>query len=191
MQKTKSNHATHAAGVLPAGEVRSVFERRASWFSSGSGLPKKSLGTMKKRYLDNENNRGLCIGEIQRRIAAQTTITLGSPRTLSIQPQNLQPSRQARPPLPFPFSIPPLSLLCPLFTGCVGDFRRSRLDSFFIEDRGFFFKVMKAAGLLGYFGLCLPFHIINSGSARESAGYNRKEGVDIATAPFFEGSAST
>lgn len=35
------------------------------------------------------------------------------------------------------------------------------------------------------FGLCLPFLIIikNSGSARESAGNNRKEGVHVAAAP--------
>ncbi|OIT38889.1 nadh-ubiquinone oxidoreductase chain 2 [Nicotiana attenuata] len=36
------------------------------------------------------------------------------------------------------------------------------------------------------FGLCLPFIIKNSGSARESAGNNRKEGVHVAavSAPF-------
>ncbi|KAK9081437.1 hypothetical protein Sjap_026629 [Stephania japonica] len=33
------------------------------------------------------------------------------------------------------------------------------------------------------FGLCLPFLIKNSGSARESAGNNRKEGVHVAAAP--------
>jgi hypothetical protein len=33
------------------------------------------------------------------------------------------------------------------------------------------------------FVLCLPFLIINSGSARESAGNNRKEGVHVAAAP--------
>lgn len=33
------------------------------------------------------------------------------------------------------------------------------------------------------FGLCLPFIIKNSGSARESAGNNRKEGVHVAAAP--------
>ncbi|KAL3520238.1 hypothetical protein ACH5RR_018387 [Cinchona calisaya] len=35
------------------------------------------------------------------------------------------------------------------------------------------------------FGLCLPFLIKNSGSARESAGNNRKEGVHVAAAPAF------
>lgn len=33
------------------------------------------------------------------------------------------------------------------------------------------------------FGLCLPFLIKNYGSARESAGNNRKEGVHVAAAP--------
>lgn len=33
------------------------------------------------------------------------------------------------------------------------------------------------------FGLCLPFIKNNSGSARESAGNNRKEGVHVAAAP--------
>ena len=33
------------------------------------------------------------------------------------------------------------------------------------------------------FGLCLPFLIKNSGSARESAGNNRKEGVHVTAAP--------
>jgi hypothetical protein len=33
------------------------------------------------------------------------------------------------------------------------------------------------------FGLCLPFKKRNSGSARESAGNNRKEGVHVAAAP--------
>lgn len=33
------------------------------------------------------------------------------------------------------------------------------------------------------FGLCLPFLIMNSGSARESAGNKRKEGVHVAAAP--------
>jgi hypothetical protein len=33
------------------------------------------------------------------------------------------------------------------------------------------------------FGLCLPFIMKNSGSARESAGNNRKEGVHVAAAP--------
>jgi hypothetical protein len=33
------------------------------------------------------------------------------------------------------------------------------------------------------FGLYLPFIIKNSGSARESAGNNRKEGVHVAAAP--------
>ncbi|GKF93230.1 hypothetical protein Tco_0279949, partial [Tanacetum coccineum] len=33
------------------------------------------------------------------------------------------------------------------------------------------------------FGLCLPFLIKNSGSAQESAGNNRKEGVHVAAAP--------
>lgn len=32
-------------------------------------------------------------------------------------------------------------------------------------------------------GLCLPFLIKNSGSARESAGNKRKEGVHVAAAP--------
>ena len=43
------------------------------------------------------------------------------------------------------------------------------------------------------FGLCLPF-FFNSGSARESAGNNRKEGVHVAAAPapfWAAGSAST
>ncbi|GKE45011.1 hypothetical protein Tco_1472295 [Tanacetum coccineum] len=33
------------------------------------------------------------------------------------------------------------------------------------------------------FGLCLPFQIKNSGSAQESAGNNRKEGVHVAAGP--------
>ena len=43
-------------------------------------------------------------------------------------------------------------------------------------------KTKKAEGIAA-FGLCLPFLIQNSGSARESAGNNRKEGVHVAAAP--------
>lgn len=59
------------------------------------------------------------------------------------------------------------------------------------------FSSFRSLAGIAAFGLCLLFLIKNSGSARESAGNNRKEGVHVpaALAPFLvnraAGSAST
>ncbi|KAF3629551.1 hypothetical protein FXO37_28901 [Capsicum annuum] len=52
----------HAAGMLPARKERKksdMVQFRFDYLQYGSRFPKKSLGTIKKRYLGNENYRGL------------------------------------------------------------------------------------------------------------------------------------
>lgn len=69
MQKTQWNHATHAAGVLPAHEERRATRFRFDCLQHGSWLPKKSLG--KRKDISVTKTIGGCIGEIQGFPAAQ------------------------------------------------------------------------------------------------------------------------
>lgn len=79
----------------------------------GSRLPKKSLGTMKKRYLGNENYRGLYWRDPTVNSCPKEKPP-GSPRTFStvLYPRTSSLRAKQDRPCPFPFSIPPLSLLC-------------------------------------------------------------------------------
>ncbi|CAI8610430.1 unnamed protein product [Vicia faba] len=113
VQKTQLNQATHAAGVLPACE-----ERRATRFSldltvcsMGADSPKNPWEQFKKRYLGNENNRGLYWRDPTVNSCPKEK-SPGSPRTFSTVPYPRTSSLCAKQDRPCPFSIPPPSLLC-------------------------------------------------------------------------------
>ncbi|CAI8584214.1 unnamed protein product [Vicia faba] len=113
VQKTQLNHATHVAGVLPARE-----ERRATRFSSdltvcsmGADYPKNPREQFKKRYLSNENNRGLYWRDPTVNSCPKEKPP-GSPRTFSTVTYPQTSSLCAKQDRPCPFSIPPPSLLC-------------------------------------------------------------------------------
>ncbi|KAF3682466.1 hypothetical protein FXO38_01282 [Capsicum annuum] len=106
----------HAAGMLPARKERKksdMVQFRFDYLQYGSRFPKKSLGTIKKRYLGNENYRGLYWRDpMVNRFPKEKP--LGSPRTFStvLYPRTSSlRAKQDRPCL-FPFSIPPPFLLC-------------------------------------------------------------------------------
>lgn len=99
---------------LPARKERRATRVRFDCLQHGSGLPKKSLGTMKKkRYLGNENYRGLYWRDPTVNSCPKERPP-GSPRTFSTVPCPRTSSLRAKQDrsCPFPFSIPPLSLLC-------------------------------------------------------------------------------
>lgn len=104
--------------MLPAREERKKSDKvqfRFDCLQHGSGLPKKSLGTMKKkkRYLGNENYRGLYWRDPTVNSCPKEKPP-GSPRTFStvLYPRTSSLRAKQDRPCPFPFSIPPPSLLC-------------------------------------------------------------------------------
>ena len=95
-------------------------KRRATRFSSdltvcsmGADYPKNPWEQLKKRYLGNENYRGLYWRDPTVNSCPKEKPP-GSPRTFSTVPYPRTSSLRAKQdrPCPFPFSIPPLSLLC-------------------------------------------------------------------------------
>ena len=96
------------------GKKSDKVQFRFDCLQHGSRLPKKSLGTMKKkRYLGNENYRGLYWRDPTVNSCPKERPP-GSPRTFSTVPCPRTSSLRAKQDrsCPFPFSIPPLSLLC-------------------------------------------------------------------------------
>ncbi|KAJ9535914.1 hypothetical protein OSB04_un000930 [Centaurea solstitialis] len=107
------NHATHAAGVLPAREERKNSDKvkfRFDCLQHGSRLPKKYLGTMKKQ---KKISRGLYWRDPTVNSCPKEKPP-GSPRTFStvLYPRTSSLRAKQDRPCPFPFSIPPPSLLC-------------------------------------------------------------------------------
>ncbi|MFS7989330.1 hypothetical protein Hanom_Chr11g01045441 [Helianthus anomalus] len=102
----------HAAGVLPAREERKKSDKvkfRFDCLQHGSRLPKKYLGTIKKRYLGNENYRGLYWRDPTVNSCPKEKPP-GSPRTFStvLYPRTSSLRAKQDRPCPFPFSIPRL-----------------------------------------------------------------------------------
>lgn len=103
--------------MLPAREERKKSDKvqfRFDCLQHGSGLPKKSLGTMKKKKKDISVTKtiGGCIGEIQRRTAAQkkNRLEVRGPLVLysTPEPAAFAPSKTALVPFLSPFRL----LLC-------------------------------------------------------------------------------
>ena len=108
----ESRNARCWCASCPRGKKSDKVQFRFDCLQHGSGLPKKSLGTMKKKDISVTKTIGGCIGEIQRWTAAQKKNRLEVRGPLvpypTLEPAAFAPSKTALVPFLSPFRL----LLC-------------------------------------------------------------------------------
>ncbi|KAC9566654.1 hypothetical protein E3N88_45624 [Mikania micrantha] len=162
----------HAAGVLPAREERKKSDKvkfRFDCLQHGSRLPKKYLEKKKISRLERtppSSDKGMLPPTIKGKARRREGDAAGKEKASEIDILFSSKTKKAEDGLRCVLSEGN-TLFRPRGGMIVGPFPRSAR-----------WPIGIAA-----FGLCLPFLIKNYGSARESAGNNRKEGAHVAAAP--------